>query len=70
VLEIPTAVGITGGSTILAMSALTHYHLTVVTEELQEGDPEDRRSSIAIALRTRPVEGESLTAEATSLFVR
>ena len=33
------------------MSALTRYLLTVVTEELQDADPEDWRSSIAIALK-------------------
>jgi hypothetical protein len=34
-----------------AVSTLTRYLLTVVTEELQEADPEDWRSSIAIALK-------------------
>jgi hypothetical protein len=33
------------------MGALTRYLLTVVTEELQDADPEEWRSSIAIELK-------------------
>jgi hypothetical protein len=44
-------VGVTGRQYDAAVSVLTRYLLTVVTEELQEADPEDWRSSIAIALK-------------------
>jgi hypothetical protein len=65
-------VGVAGPQYDAAVSVLTRYLLTVVTEELQEADPEDWRSSIAIALKdaTRRAEMESLIAGATSFSGR